>query len=446
VGGDRRLAAHQPMTRRPDPEPIPEDVEESLLEGDDYPTHRKGTARAAFAHRDFRVMWFGSFGSNVGSWMQQVVLGSYAYRLTGSGAFVGLLGFAQLGPLLLLSIPGGVLADVVDRRRLLVLLQAAQGVFSLLLAYIVAASDDPSKAALFGCVLGIGIANALNAPAWSTVLPALVGQDDLPGAISLNSTMINGTRVIGPAIAGVLYPITGASWIFVINAVTYLFVIGALYMVHFPAIPKAAERGWQRVSAGFRVARADAVVGRILLILPIFSLFCLPFVTLFAPLAEIDLGLNSKTLAYGLLYASFGLGAALGSLAIGTVLVERDKATLVRVGLAGFAVAVMVFGLLRHPAPAYIVVFVLGAVYFGTTTSMLTIVQSRVGENVRGRVMSLWFMGFGGTVPIGGLLFGPILDATSGTVVLTVSAIVALLLALFANLEAAERRSAAVLA
>lgn len=421
--------------RRHDPEPIPEDVEEALLEGDDYPARHRGTARAAFAHREFRLMWFGSFGSNIGSWMQQVVLGSYAYRLTGSGAFVGLLVFAQLGPLLVLSIPGGVLADVVDRRRLLMLLQVVQAVFSLLLALVVASSDDPSRLLLFGCVLGIGIANALNAPAWSTVLPALVGKEDLPGAVSLNSTMINGTRVVGPAIAGVLYPVLGASWIFVINAATYLFVIVALLVVRFPAIPKATERGWRRLSAGFRVARSDRVVGRILVVLPLFSFFCLPFVGLFAAVAEIDLGLNSKSLAYGLLYACFGLGAALGSLAIGTVLANSDRGQVVRLGLVGFSGALLAFGLLRHPVPAYPVVFVLGAVYFGTTTAMLTILQTRLDDKVRGRVMSLWFMGFGGTVPLGGLVFGPLLDATSGTVVLGIGAGCALLLAIFTDLS-----------
>lgn len=418
-----------------DPEPNLDDADGPLPGPRPTRRPRPGSAGAAFAHRDFRRMWIGSFASNIGTWMQTVVLGSYGYRLTGSSAFVGLLTFAQLGPLLLLSLIGGVVADLVDRRRLLIVLQLVQAAAALALAGIVAATSSPPLWSLFACVLVIGVANAVNAPAWSSVLPALVGKRDLPGAISLNSTMINGTRVIGPAIAGVLYPLFGPAWIFVVNAVTYLFIVAALLVIHLPAIPKAAEKGWERLATGFRVARADPVVGRILIALPIFSFFCLPFVGLFAPLVEKDLGLSSKSLAYGLLYAVFGLGAMIGSLAIGTVLVGIDKRRLVRVGFALFAVFIMLFGLLRQPALAYPVVFLLGAVYFGTTTSMLTVLQSQIDDAVRGRVMALWFMGFGGTVPLGGLVFGPVLDATNGTVVLGIGAVVALLLAWWCDLR-----------
>jgi len=432
---------------RPDPEPTIEESEEALLAGDVPLSKRSGTARAAFAHRDFRRMWIGSFLSQIGTWMQQVVLASYAYKLTGSGAFVGLIAFAQLGPLLLLSLVGGMIADIVDRRRLLIILQAAQGVFSLALAGLVAASDNPSLYGIIACVLGIGIANAINAPTWSATLPGLVGREDLPGAISLNSTMVNGSRVVGPAVGGLLYPIVGAAWVFVINAATYLFVIAALVTMTLPEVPKAAEKGWAKLVAGFRVARQVPIVGRILILLPIFSFFCLPFIGLFVAIAETDLGLNSKSLTYGLLYATFGLGAAVGSLSIGTVLAPMDKRRLVRVGLVTFALAMGTYAFMRHPAPAFVVVFVLGAAYFGTTTSMMTVLQATLDDQVRGRVMALWFMGFGGTVPLGALVFGPLLDAfhdsanpaLGGTIVLLMGAVVALVMAWFGDLTRAGR-------
>ncbi len=181
--------------------------------------------------------------------MQTVVLGSYAYQLTGSSLFVGILAFAQLGPLLLLSIIGGAIADALDRRKLLIILQTEQLVFSLLLAVLVAGSSDPSKVLIVGCVLAIGIGNALNAPAWGAVLPSLVGERDLGAAISLNSTMINGSRVIGPAAAGLLYPILGPAWIFTMNAATYVFVILALLVVRFPAV-HARHRAGHPATAG----------------------------------------------------------------------------------------------------------------------------------------------------------------------------------------------------
>jgi MFS family permease len=428
------------VPRAPSPTPIVEDSQAALLEGDDY-VRGTGSARSAFANREFRLMWLGSFASNVGTWMQTVVLGAYAYKLTGSSAFVGALSFAQIGPLLLLSIVGGIVADAFDRRRLLIVLQLEQLVFSLALAAVVAASDDPSRPLIFGCVLAVGVGNALNAPAWGAVLPSLVGPEDLGAAISLNSTMVNGSRVVGPAIGGILYPILGAAWIFALNAATYLAVIVTLLVVRFPEVPRAAERGLARVAAGFRAVAENPVVARVLLTLAVFAVLCLPFVTLFPALAESDLGLDADSLRYGLLYAAFGLGACLGALSIGTVFAAASKMRLVRLGLIGFAVATAIFGVLRVPPPAYPVVFVLGFVYFGTTTSMLTVLQTLLTDDVRGRVMALWFMAFGGGVAISGLVFGPLLDATNGTVVLGIGAVVAAALAWWCDLTPVARRA-----
>ncbi len=395
---------------------------------------RPGTARAALGHQRFRRIWLGSFASNVGTWMQTVVLGAYAYDLTGSSGFVGILTFAQLGPLLLLSIPGGVVADAVDRRRWLIGCQTAQLVFVALLAVLV--TGTPSRLALGACVLAVGIGNALNAPAWGAALPTLVGPEDLPGAIALNSTMINGSRVIGPALGGLLFPILGAAWVFTLNAVSFLFVIAALVSVRFPPGPARHEEGVRaRLVGGFRAARDNPVVARILMTMALFSFFCLPFVGLFPAIAERQLGLESDSLGYGLLYATFGLGACLGALAVGTVLAERLKAGLVRPGLVAFGTSLGVLALVRQPAPAFVVLFVVGALYFGTTTAMLTVLVSTLDDAVRGRVMALWFMAFGGTVPLGALAFGPLLDATSAALVLGVGAVVAVALGWWCDLR-----------
>src|ERR1700730_7176300 len=159
--------------------------------------------------------------------MQNVVLPAYIYQRTGRASLVGVIAFAQLGPFLLLSIPAGVIADRFDRRRWLIAMQATQMVFSIVLAALVAA--NASLWLLFLAALGVGAGSALNSPAWTAMLPTLVGTGDLPGAISLNSTMINGSRVIGPIIVAVLAPLgVTTSEFFVINAATYLFVIFAL--------------------------------------------------------------------------------------------------------------------------------------------------------------------------------------------------------------------------
>ena len=179
----------------PPAEPAPEDATDALVDGDRVLA--RGTAQAALAHRDFRIVWGGTFASNIGTWMQNVLLGAYGYHITHSATYVGLLFFAQLGPLLVLSNVGGVLADVLDRRMLLLFTQVQQLVFSIVLALVVTA-DHPSRVVLFACVLVIGIGNALGAPALSAILPTLVPKPDLPGAVSLQSVQMNLSRVIGP--------------------------------------------------------------------------------------------------------------------------------------------------------------------------------------------------------------------------------------------------------
>ena len=198
---------------------------------------RTGTARAALSHRTFRIVFLGAFASNIGTWMQNVVLGAYAYDLTHSATFVGVIIFAQLGPTLVLPMVGGLLADKIDRKRFLIILSIEQLVFSLGVA-LVAASPHPSHVLLVIMVLGVGAGSAMFGPAYSAVLPGLVGKQDLPGAISLNSAQMNASRVIGPVIGGLLYSLVGPAWIFAGNAATYLFVVAALMMVTLPAVPQ----------------------------------------------------------------------------------------------------------------------------------------------------------------------------------------------------------------
>jgi predicted MFS family arabinose efflux permease len=404
-----------------------EETEESVLEGDT--PYKPGSARAALAQRPFRVVWLGSLLSNVGTWMQNVALGAFAYDLTGSSGFVALLGFAQLGPLLLLSIVGGLLADTIDRRLLLVGCQVQQMVLSFVLAVVVQ-QDDPSKTALFLCVLALGVGNALNAPTLSAVLPQLVGRRDLAGAVSLQSVQLNLSRVVGPAIAGLVLPIIGTSGVFVVNGVSYVFAIVSLLMVTIPRpYPSFGEQGLRKLVGGFVVARNDRLVRRCLLGITSISFFCLPFIGLLPVLAGRNLGLDVQGTGYGVLFACFGAGAALGAISVGTVLVSVSKAAVVRVGLLLFGISLGVFALLRAPLPAYPIVFLVGLFYFGTVTSLSTVLQSHLDENVRGRVMALWIMGFGGTVPFGLLAGGFVADRTSVTFVVLVGAAVALLLA-----------------
>jgi len=375
---------------------------------------RPGTAQAALRHRDFRIIYLCTFASNIGTWMQNVVLGAFAYKVTGNGAFVSLLYFCQLGPLLFLSMWGGVLADALDRRRLLVSAQVAQGVFSLGLAFA-AFAPDPPLGMITGLVLAVGIANALGAPGMSAVLPTLVPREDLTGAVALTSIQMNLSRVVGPAIGGVLYAVLGtegAAWVFAINAATYGFAVVGLLWATYPrrADGRIAEEGLRKVLSGVRIARRDPYILQLLLTLTSFSFFSVTFVGIMPQIAQNSFGIDPKSWQYGVLYAVFGIGAALGATSVGTLLAEREKISMLRTGFVAFAVLLTVFALVSAPTLAYVVVAVLGGAYFHIITCLSTALQQHLADEERGRVMALWIMGFGGTVPLGVLVAGPFTD------------------------------------
>ena len=306
-----------------------EEIEDAVVDGDSPVPVRTGTARAALRHRTFRIVFLGAFASNIGTWMQNVVLGAYAYDLTHSSTFVGLIIFAQLGPTLVLPMVGGLLADKVDRRRFLILLSIEQLVFSLGVALVVL-SPHPSHVLLVVMVLLVGAGSAMFGPAYSAILPGLVGKEDLPGAISLNSAQMNASRVIGPVIGGLLYSAIGPAWVFAGNAATYLFVVAALMMVTLPAVPQMAKHAsrWRELTAGITVASRDKVVGRCLVTVFVFSLLALAFIGQMPVVAAHNLGINlSKSADYGILYACFGAGALTGAISIGTVFAAHLEAT-----------------------------------------------------------------------------------------------------------------------
>ena len=397
-------------------------------------TPRPGSARAALATRDFRWMWYANLASSSGTWMQNVVLPAYVYERTQRASLVGVFIFAQLGPLLLLSIPGGVLADRFDRRRWLISSQIVQLVFSVLLG--ICAALDSRIALLFLMQFGVGIGAALNAPTWSAVLPTLVKAEDLPGAISLNSTVVNGSRIVAPIIVAILsvYGVTSAEFFF-INAVTYLVVIFALTKITIPKLSTPPATGWRSFTFGIQFVRNHPVSKRILLSMTSFSFLSLTYVGLFPAVSQLNFGIEAKSAAYKWLYATWGLGACLGGLAVGTIFVGADPRVLIRRGFASFSLALAMFAVVRTPVPAFIVAFFLGIAYFFTATSLLSVLQSRLESQVRGRVMALWFMAFGGTVPLGNMVFGRVIDVYGARWVLVAGAAWAMFLAWWCNIE-----------
>lgn len=367
--------------------------------------------------------------------MQNLALPAYVDARTGSATVVSLLVFAQLGPLLLLAIPGAIIAERVNRRTFLLWMQWMQLVFSLVLAAIV--SIDGPIWALFLAQIAVGTGNALNAPAFQATVPLLVDRRDLAGAISMNSVQLNGSRVIGPSLAAVLsvWGVT-TSQLFIINAATYLFLILAILKVALPDIRGThRETGWRRALTGLRISRERPVLSRLLVTMASFSFFSLVYVALFSSVARMNFGIDPVGSTYRWLYAVWGLGALSGALATGTFLAEAHRPLVIRRGFIGFAVSLAIFAVIDSPGPAFPVGFFLGAFYFMSANAMVTVFQQNLHDTERVSVMPLWFMAFGGTVTLGGLAAGPIIDAVGPQWVLIFGAAFALFLSWWSNLD-----------
>ena len=397
--------------------------------------HTPGTARAALSYRSFRIIFIGLALSNIGTWMQNFTLPAYIDDRTGRPSLVGVMVFMQLGPLLLLSIPGGVLADRVSKQKLQLWMQSISVVLTLVIAYCV--WQHTPLWTLFAAQLLIGVANALNAPAFQSSMPLLVHRADLAGAISLNSAMMNGTRVIGPVLAALLAVIgLNVASIFVVNAFTFLFFIAALVIVHMPDVRSGNNaRGWRQLTVGVSIARQRAVLGRLLVGMFLFSLFSLVYIGLFPSIVRLNFGVLASSATYRWMYATWGAGAFVGAISVGTFLSHVSRKVLIVRGFVGFAASLAVFALLRGPAPAFPVAFVLGAFYFMTATAITTTLQLNMKNTERATVMPLWFMVFGGTVPIGNLLFGVVIEWVGARTVLLFGAAFALYLARWLDLR-----------
>ena len=417
------------------------EAEEALVDGDRTLDSKEiNVVRAALANRDFRTMWLSSLGSTVGTWMQNVILAAFFYTVTRSAWLVSLVGFCNLVPQLFFATFGGIIADMFNRKKLIFWLSLEQMLGSLAIAFIVRTTDF-SRPALLIAVFAVGTGAALQGPVFLAVTPSLVPKEHLAGAISLNSVSMNVSRVVGPAIGAVLYVWIGASWVFVLNAATYVIIMVGITYVKVPVFErKHGESKLDRIFGGFRYVRQDPVVSRAVLTVFLFSMFCMPFVVLYPALAATDWGVSSKSTLYGLLYATFGLGAVVGALSVGTFLSGHKIENVLRGSFVMFGISLAAYITIDSPIPAFPIGFLLGFFYFAVVTSLSTIFQSRLDHSIRGRVSAVWMMCFGGTVPVAGLIAGWIVSHSTVNTVVYFGAAFAIFLAWFADLRPPEQR------
>jgi MFS family permease len=362
--------------------------------------------------RNFQLFFSGQIISLVGTWMQTVAEAWLIYRLTGSGSLLGLLGFVGQIPIFLLSPLAGLVADRWPRRSVVIATQTC----SMLLAFTLAAlqlSGQIRKENVWEIIVLatlLGMVNAFDVPARQSFLIEMVGRENLLNAIALNSSMFNGARVAGPAIAAAVVAAVGEGWCFLLNGLSYLAVIAGLLLMRIEK-SKAVHDGatpWEKMREGFRFARHTKPIRALLLLLGIVSFMALPFSVLM-PIFAVKI-LHGGASAYGWLMGMVGLGAMIGALVIAMRHQLRGLGNVVAFSAAGLGVSLVLFGASHWYWASLVILVFCGFTMMMQFTSTNTLLQAMVPDQLRGRVMSIYTMMFLGMAPLGSLVAGKMAD------------------------------------
>jgi len=375
-------------------------------------------ASRALRHRNFQLFFSGQLISLIGTWMQSVAQSWLVYRLTGSALLLGAVGFASQIPVFLFATLGGITADRFNRRHIVIGTQVA----SMLLAFILAALTLSHKVQVwhvFVLASFLGVVNAFDIPGRKSLLVDMVGKDDLMNAIALNSSMFNGARVIGPAIAGILVAKIGEGWCFFGNAVSYIAVIvGLLLMrVHSPARASMASP-LAHMMEGFRFVNRTAPIRALLLLLGLVSLVGMPYVVLMPIFA--DKILHGGARGLGILMGATGVGALLGALTLAFRQGVKGLGRWVALCCAGFGASLVVFALSHSFWVSVILLLPVGYTMMLQMACSNTLIQVMVPDALRGRVMAVYSMMFMGMAPIGALFGGALAERLGAQVTVAI--------------------------
>src|SRR3954463_6629789 len=337
--------------------------------------------------------------------MQSVAESWLVYRLTGSSALLGFTSFATLVPVFLFATVGGIVADRVNRHRIIVATQTASMVFPLILAALTR-TGRVQVWHVFVLATCLGIVNAFDIPARQAFVVDMVGREDLSNAIALNSSMVNGARVVGPAIAGLLVAAVGEGWCFLLNGISYLAVIAGLAMMNVPRRPRPVNKrsAWRDTVDGFQFATRTTPIRALLILLGLLSFAGMPYSVLMPVFAESILAAGPQGL--GVLMGASGLVALAGALALLSRRGVRGLGLWVAVSAAAFGVALIAFSFSRTFWLSALLLIPVGAAMMVEMAASNTLLQAMVPDALRGRVMALYSMMFMGMAPFGALAAG----------------------------------------
>lgn len=380
------------------------------------------SAFQAFRYRDFRLVWIGAFTSTTGTWMQTVAQSWVVLSITGSAFYLGLDAFLATLPMILFSLFGGVVADRLDRRKLLILSQILQMSFAFVLALLIF-SGRVEVWHIFVLSFLTGTAQSIGGPAYQALLPLLVDRRDVPNAVALNSLQFNLARMIGPTLAGFALASLGAAACFGLNGLSFVAVIATLLMVHASFAPREKKTTTILfdLREGFHFMGQNRTLIHLSLLAFATTFFGIPIITLMPVVAKETLGLGAS--GYSWLMAASGAGSVIGAIFVAGTARAANKGRLALLFQIAFALFLLGFAFSQNLWLTLALTFLTGACLLGVITLVSSLVQLATTEEMRGRVLSIFMLAFRGGMPLGNLLAGWTAERWSVTAALAINAI-----------------------
>jgi MFS family permease len=383
----------------------------------------------AFQYRDFRLMWIGACTSSIGTWMQIVAQGWLIYRLSHSSFYLGLDQFLGGLPIFLFTLIGGVVADRVERRKILLVSQYIQMASAGILTLLVTTGMVHVWQIL--CLSFVsGLAQAFGGPAYSALIPMLVDRDDMPNAIALNSIQFNLAVTVGPALAGITLAKLGEKWCFGLNALSFLAPIITLTIISARFLPEATkETMWRSLGQGVKfIWQQGAMVGLIVLAF-LMTFLSMPMRT-YIPVFVKDIFMRGPE-TYGNLLSLMGVGSICGSLAIAGAgnFAKKGRFALMMLMVLGAGIAG--FALSKFLPVSYVLLVVVGISMMAVFATVISLVQLVVTNEMRGRVMSVYNFAFRGGMPMGNLATSWLVPKYTAPVVLGMNGFLLIIVALY---------------
>ena len=383
------------------------------------------TFRSLRRHRNYRIFFTGQVVSLAGTWMQNIALAWLVLQLSGSALAVGALAFWRFVPFTVFGLVAGVIADRVDSRKLVIATQASAMAISATLAAVTLSGTASLPLVYVLAALG-GIALAFDAPGRQSLTYQMVGPRELPNAVALNTGLFNGSRILGPAIAGAIIATAGTGYCFVLNAVSFLAVLTALAVIRSEELhPVAKDPGAGIVDGlrrAFTFAWRDPQIRLILGVVTVVSAVGFNFHVLVPLLAADRLRVGPEGL--GLLSAAFGAGALVGALT--TASFREASWKMFAVGTTAFGILVLLLAPVENPVLAGMLLFGIGVSFTFFTANANALVQLGAPDHLRGRLIGLYLLAFVGVAPIGGLVSGWLADVGGTALAFSVAGLTAL--------------------